>query len=208
MLWRTTWLRAERWESGTQQAGRPVSGVNAGRSQSPNSTAHGEEGCAVEKCVRPKDASGKWGRKVDSQRPDRAEMKVEASPVSETTRRDASVLGSCMQRKFVPAPIWTEAMLAALQTGVKEAKGYRTVAVHSSLILGFSRCPKPINWRANPDEETTDWRARRGRTAHRVRREGTVKAVSYPYPTAKWRQSPVSNKCLVNPEKQSFRDRQ
>ena len=53
----------------------------------------------------------------------------------------------------------------------------------SSLILGYSRCQKPINWRANPDEETTDWRARRGKTAHRVRREGTVKAVLYPYPT-------------------------
>jgi hypothetical protein len=51
----------------------------------------------------------------------------------------------------------------------------------SSLILGYSQCQKPIDWRANPDEETTDWRARRGRTAHRVRREGTVKAVLYPY---------------------------
>jgi len=51
----------------------------------------------------------------------------------------------------------------------------------SSLILGYSQCQKPINWRANPDEETTDWRARRGKTAHRVRREGTVKAVPYPY---------------------------
>ena len=48
----------------------------------------------------------------------------------------------------------------------------------SSLILGYSQCQKPINWRANPVEETTDWRARRGKTAHRVRREGTVKAVS------------------------------
>ena len=36
----------------------------------------------------------------------------------------------------------------------------------------------------NPDVETTDWKARRGKTAHRVRREGTVKAVSYPYPVA------------------------
>ena len=53
----------------------------------------------------------------------------------------------------------------------------------SSLILGYSRCQKPINWRANPDVETTNWRARRGKTAHRVRREGTVRAVSYPYPT-------------------------
>ncbi|MGA8147215.1 MAG: hypothetical protein WB870_06500 [Gallionellaceae bacterium] len=40
---------------------------------------------------------------------------------------------------------------------------------------------KPITWRANPDEETTDWRARCGKTAHRVRREGTVIAVPYPY---------------------------
>ena len=53
----------------------------------------------------------------------------------------------------------------------------------SSLILGYSQCQRPINWRANPDEETTDWRARRGKTAHRVRREGTVKAVLYPYST-------------------------
>ena len=54
----------------------------------------------------------------------------------------------------------------------------------SSLVLGYSRCQKPIDWRANPDEETTDWRARRGKTAHRVWREGTVKAVLYPYPLA------------------------
>ena len=49
-------------------------------------------------------------------------MRVEASPVSETTKRDASVLGSCVQQKFAPAPIWTEAMLAALQRGVKGGK--------------------------------------------------------------------------------------
>ena len=54
----------------------------------------------------------------------------------------------------------------------------------SSLIWGCSRCPRLIDWRANPDVETTDWRARRGKTAHRVRREGTAIAVSYPYPSA------------------------
>ena len=53
----------------------------------------------------------------------------------------------------------------------------------SSLILGYSQCQRPINWRANPDEETTDWRARRGRTAQRVRREEMAIAVSYPYLT-------------------------
>ena len=55
----------------------------------------------------------------------------------------------------------------------------------SSLTLGCSRCMKPIAWRANPDVETTDWRARRGKTAHRVRREGTALAVPYPYPPAR-----------------------
>ena len=54
-------------------------------------------------------------------------MKVEASPVSETTRRDASALGSSMQRKFAPAPIWTEAMLAALERGVKGGKWHSLI---------------------------------------------------------------------------------
>ncbi|SPA03469.1 protein of unknown function (plasmid) [Cupriavidus taiwanensis] len=39
--WRTTCLRTERWDGGTKQAGRPAGEVNAGRSQSPDSTAHG-----------------------------------------------------------------------------------------------------------------------------------------------------------------------
>jgi hypothetical protein len=54
----------------------------------------------------------------------------------------------------------------------------------SSLILGCSRCLRPFDLRANPDVVTTDWRARRGKTAHRVRREGTAIAVSYPYSLA------------------------
>ena len=54
-------------------------------------------------------------------------MEIEASPVSETTRRDASAPGSCVQRKFAPAPIWTEAMLAALQTGVKGGKWHSLI---------------------------------------------------------------------------------
>ncbi len=56
--------------------------------------------------------------------------------------------------------------------------------IPSSPPLGCSRCPMPIGWRAKPDVETTDWRARRGRTAQRVRREGTAVAVPYPYPMA------------------------
>ena len=49
-------------------------------------------------------------------------MNIEASPVSETTIQDAGVLESCVQRKFAPAPIWTKAMLAALEIGVKGGK--------------------------------------------------------------------------------------
>src|SRR5689334_18096275 len=52
----------------------------------------------------------------------------------------------------------------------------------SSLSLGCSRCMRPIAWRANPDVETTDWRARRGKTAHRVRREGTASPFPTPIP--------------------------
>ena len=54
-------------------------------------------------------------------------MTVEASTVSETTKQDAGMLGSCVQRKFVPAPIWTEAMLAALQRGVQGGKWFSLI---------------------------------------------------------------------------------
>src|SRR6202048_5429216 len=54
-------------------------------------------------------------------------MKIEASSVSETTKQDASVLESCAQRKFTPAPLWTEAMLAALQRGVKGGKWHSLI---------------------------------------------------------------------------------
>jgi RNA-directed DNA polymerase len=69
-------------------------------------------------------------------------MRVEASTVSETIRRDASALGSCVQRKFVPAPIWTEAMLAALQTGVKGGKWHSLidkVSRRETLALGWAQ---------------------------------------------------------------------
>ena len=69
-------------------------------------------------------------------------MKVEASPVSATTRRDASALGSSMQRKFAPAPLWTEAMLAALQTGVKGGKWHSLIDKVSrleTLRLGWTQ---------------------------------------------------------------------
>ena len=72
-------------------------------------------------------------------------MTVEASTVSETTKQDAGVLGSCVQRKFVPAPIWTEAMLAALQSGVKGGKWHSLIdKVYrlETLELGWAQVAK------------------------------------------------------------------
>jgi RNA-directed DNA polymerase len=69
-------------------------------------------------------------------------MKVEASSVSETTIQDASVLESCVQRKFTPAPLWTEAMLAALQRGVKGGKWHSLIDKVSrldTLMLGWTQ---------------------------------------------------------------------
>ena len=69
-------------------------------------------------------------------------MTIEASPVSETTIQDASVPESCVQRKFAPAQIWMEAMLAALQIGVKGGKWYSLIDKVShleTLRLGWSQ---------------------------------------------------------------------
>jgi len=69
-------------------------------------------------------------------------MIIEASPVSKTTIQDASVLECCVQRKFAPAPIWTEAMLAALQTGVKGGKWHSLIDKVSrpeTLRLGWAQ---------------------------------------------------------------------
>jgi RNA-directed DNA polymerase len=72
-------------------------------------------------------------------------MRVEASPVSETTRRDASAPGSCEKRKFASAPVWTEAMLAALQIGVKGGKWHSLIDKVSrlgTLRLGWAQVEK------------------------------------------------------------------
>src|SRR6266508_6411653 len=53
--------------------------------------------------------------------------------------------------------------------------------INSSRPRDCSLRLQPGSWRANPDEETPDWRAVCGRTARTVRRAGTAKAVSDPY---------------------------
>ena len=65
---------------------------------------------------------------------------------------------------------------------VKEQLGVTNYAgqMHSSQNVGFSLCMKPGLLRANPDEETTNWRAVCGRTACTVRRAG--RALSFPTP--------------------------
>jgi RNA-directed DNA polymerase len=72
-------------------------------------------------------------------------MEIEASTVSETTKQDAGASGCCVQRKFAPASIWTEAMLAALQRGVKGGKWHSLIDKVSrleTLKLGWTRVAK------------------------------------------------------------------
>src|ERR1017187_8219117 len=72
-------------------------------------------------------------------------MEIEASSVSGTTKQDAGALGSCVQRKFAPAPVWTEAMLAALQIGVKGGKWHSLIDKVSrveTLRLGWAQVEK------------------------------------------------------------------
>ena len=54
-------------------------------------------------------------------------MKIEASLVPETAKRDASAPGRCVQQKIALASIWTDAMLAALQSGVKGGKWHSLI---------------------------------------------------------------------------------
>src|SRR6185437_10359923 len=72
-------------------------------------------------------------------------MKIEASPVSETTRRNADALGSCVQRKFASASIWTDAMLAALQNRVK---GGKTRWIEYVRLLLATEHPKVTSYHA------------------------------------------------------------
>src|SRR3989304_8306990 len=65
---------------------------------------------------------------------------------------------------------------------------------NSSLPRGCSPGLRPGGGRANPDEETTDWRAVCGRTARTVRRAGTAKAVSDPYRMGCYR---TSEACIL-----------
>ena len=72
-------------------------------------------------------------------------MGIEALAVSETAKRDADALGSCVQRKTASASIWTEAMLAALQKGVKGGKWHSLIdKVYriETLELGWNQVKK------------------------------------------------------------------
>ena len=72
-------------------------------------------------------------------------MKIEASLVPETAKRDASAPGRCVQQKIAPASIWTDAMLAALQSGVKGGKWHSLIdKVYrlETLELGWAQVEK------------------------------------------------------------------
>ena len=68
------------------------------------------------------------------------------------------------QWAWVDRGVWTDRMLAALGNGVKGHVSFAELGL-------FTKC-RPSCKRANPDEETTDWRAVCGKTARTVRREG------------------------------------
>src|SRR5215813_13962041 len=88
-------------------------------------------------------------------------------------------------------------MLAAPETASK-----RYIANAFSRHIGCSPLASLCR-RANPDEETTDWRAVCGRTARTVRRAGTARAVPDPYQTL-GRERILRNKLLGQSE-QSLR---
>jgi hypothetical protein len=83
-------------------------------------------------------------------------------------RRRSSTVAVSGERVRKAGSLHTDQIKAAVYAIINNGR------TSSSLTLGCSRCMRPIAWRANPDVQTTDWRARRGQTAHRVRREGTV----------------------------------
>ncbi len=72
-------------------------------------------------------------------------MNVEASSVPATAIRDASAPGCCVQQKIAPASIWTDAMLAALKSGVKGGKWHSLIdKVYrlETLELGWAQVQK------------------------------------------------------------------
>src|SRR5262249_39228800 len=76
---------------------------------------------------------------------------------------------------WTKASVGPERMLAALATASR-----RHIANAFSRHIGCSPFVSLCR-RANPDEETTDWRAVCGRIARTVRRAGTARAVPDPY---------------------------
>ena len=107
-------------------------------------------------------------------------MKVEASSVSETTKRDASVLDSCVQRKFTPAPLWTEAMLAALQIGVKGGKWHSLIDKVSRLeTLGLGWIQVERNAGAAGVDRMSVERFAQGRDCYLAELAGALRDGSY-----------------------------
>ena len=134
------------------------------RIQSPHSTASNAE--LLESWLA-KPGRGKGGRKVGCEMSIPMQLEFNfASLVPKTAKQEAEAWN------WVEASVWTKRMLAALGNGVKGGKWSQSGQMPFSLNGDFSPCIRPTFWRANPDEETTDWRAVCGRTARTVRRAG------------------------------------
>ena len=78
---------------------------------------------------------------------------------------DYEVFCESIKRRESEARVWGQEEIS---------KTISTGQMPTSRAWDFSQCMKPTRKRADPDEETIDWRAVCGRTAHTVRREGRV----------------------------------
>jgi hypothetical protein len=81
-------------------------------------------------------------------------------------RRRSSTVAVSGERVRKAASLRNDQVKAAVYALINDGR------MPSSVTLGCSRCMRPIAWRATPGVETTDWRARRGKTAHGFGRRG------------------------------------
>ena len=175
MTRQSTWLETERQPRCGAVSGETCTVGERCRSQSLHSTevAKSRERCGKQSRTEGR-KTGRWRRE------DRYRSKAPLVPVR--VRQGAEVQGR--EWLWTKASVRPERMLAALAT-----------ASRRHIANAFSRhidCSPFVSLcrRANPDEETTDWRAVCGRTARTVRRAGTARAVPDPY---RWELNSSSN---------------
>jgi RNA-directed DNA polymerase len=146
MLGRITWLEAERWESATRQAGRPVAEVTAAGvrvcvvpqgSEVGQGDAEGNRSPSAGEQTLPNARTGRWksteskaapreGRQEGGNVKDRtSDSESEVMTVPEEAKQITSEATG--KRAWIDREIWTERMLAALDNGVKGNKWFSLI---------------------------------------------------------------------------------